>query len=249
MATEWAELDEEAWRIFGGLHRLLLRLAGRFPDELLSHARAMLGQGDLAYLPDTVTGAAVGLGVSMAPAEVDLLRHVVEALGDGGEPPSGADQVPLSEVVPATDHRFAPAPPAVLASAGARIPASLDLTGEPGADLDNLDDLDDLDDLRDELTDLTDDLVVDALSEHAGVVAIWRTWRFGPAGPPDGGQRVYLAEVEPGVRAWELTLDAQRELVQMDVEAPQVEVFWTGDELPPYHRAARDHAALLWNRP
>ncbi|MDR8412963.1 hypothetical protein MTP10_30050 [Nonomuraea sp. 3-1Str] len=67
-------------------------------------------------------------------------------------------------------------------------------------------------------------------------------------GSPDG-RRVYLAEAAPGVPAWDLTVDAQRELVQMGMDSPQVEVYWSGDDLPPYHRTARTGAALLWRRP
>ena len=61
MAAEPAGPDERVERIFRGVHRLLLRLAGRVPDELLTHARSMLAEGDLPYLPDTLTGAAAVL--------------------------------------------------------------------------------------------------------------------------------------------------------------------------------------------
>ncbi|MCG5220953.1 hypothetical protein [Streptosporangium sp. KLBMP 9127] len=239
MSAEWAELDEEAWRVFGGMHLLLLRLAGQVPDDLLTHVRTMLAVGDLAALPDAVSVAAVEFGVPLTAAEVELLRRVPVVLGIGGGEPVGVDQVTIGDAGPEVGHRFAPVPPHVLARAGTRIPAELDLTGAPPADLA---------DLADELRDLTDDLVADALAEHGGVVAVWRTWRFGPQGPPDGARRVYLAEVEPGVRAWEVTLAAQRELLQMDEDSPQVEVYWTGDDLPPYHLAARAATTLLWTR-
>ncbi|MFI6792165.1 hypothetical protein ACIBG4_33050 [Nonomuraea sp. NPDC050383] len=91
--------------------------------------------------------------------------------------------------------------------------------------------------------------MVDALTEHAGVVAVRRAWRTVSGGSPERGRRAYLAEADPGVPAWDLTVDAQRELVQMGMDSPQVEVYWSGDDLPPYHRAARTGAALLWRRP
>ncbi|MGN9846086.1 hypothetical protein ACTMTI_49025 [Nonomuraea sp. H19] len=229
MTAEPREPDEAVKRIFEGLHRLLLRLAGRVPDEFVSHARSMLAEGDLAYLPDTLSGTAAGLEVSLTMADAEILRDVLETLG-AGEQPAAVERIPISDVIPETGHLFAPALPEVLASAGTPLP------GESEGALAGL-------------TDLTDDLVVDALTEHAGVVAVWRAWRFGPGEPSQDGRRVYLAEVEPGVPAWELTMDAQRELVQMRVDAPQVEVYWSGDDLPPYHRTARTAAVLLYQRP
>ncbi|NRQ40511.1 hypothetical protein HII36_53165 [Nonomuraea sp. NN258] len=193
------ELDEQGRRIFEGLHRLLLRLAGRFPDDLVFRTRTMLAGGDLTYLPDIVTAAAAELGVTLTAPELDLLREVPVALGVGGEP-TGAGQVTVSADTPPTGHFFR----------------------------------------RDDETDLSDDLVTDALTEYAGVAGVWRAWRSDP------DRRVYLAEVAPGVPAWELTAVAQTELVQMDDDAPQVEVFWTGDDLTPYHRAALDHATPLY---
>ncbi|MFC7649922.1 hypothetical protein ACFQX6_63495 [Streptosporangium lutulentum] len=86
--------------------------------------------------------------------------------------------------------------------------------------------------------------MVDALSEHAGVVAVRRAWRDGS----EGARRVYLMEVDPGIPAWGPTLEAQIEASQMGESDPQVEVYWTGDDLPPYHRAAIEAAAFLWRR-
>lgn len=96
----------------------------------------------------------------------------------------------------------------------------------------------------DEPVDLTDQLLVDALSEQPGTVAVWRTWRITPGVP----RRVYLAEVDPEVPAWDVTLAGQHELAEMGESDPQVEVFWSGHDLPPYHRAAQAGATLLWRR-
>ncbi|MCG5220724.1 hypothetical protein [Streptosporangium sp. KLBMP 9127] len=226
MTAERAEPDEAVRRLFEGIHRLLLCLAGRVPDEFLTHTRSMLAEGDLAYLPDTLTGAAAGLGVSLTATEVELLRDALVALGPGGEP-AAVRRIPVADVTPVTGHRFAPASPEV--PARAITPASTE-GGFAGP------------------ADLTDDLVIDTLTEHDGVVAIRRAWRFGPGTPPHDGKRIYLAEVEPGVPAWDLTLDVQHVLIQLDQHAPQVEVYWSGDDLPPYHRTAHGHAALLWRR-
>ncbi|MFI6761339.1 hypothetical protein ACIBF5_19600 [Micromonospora sp. NPDC050417] len=191
------------------------------------------------------------LDLPLRAAEAELLRYTLVALGIEGDQPAGLPLVRISEdATPPTDHRFYPAPPEVLLSAGERIPPSLDLTGGDPDDLVALPaDLAHLDDLADDLTDSTDDRAVGNLSRHAGTVSVWRTWRFGPEGPSGTGERVYLAEVAPGTRAWKLAHEAQRELKWKGEEAPQVEVYWTGDELTPYHRAALAGAARLWARP
>lgn len=229
MSAGWAGLDDQAWRLYGGVHRLLLRLAGRLPDELITRARTMLATGDLAYLPETVTLAAAEGGVPLTAEDVEALREMFAALGLEGEP-TGADDITITTAVPATGHVFSPdwmSPP--------RVPAGLDLTGGvPG----------ELADLEGDLLDLADHLVVDALSEHTGVAAVRRAWREGP----EGVRRVYLVEVDPDVPAWELALAAQTELSQAGERDPQVEVCWTGDDLPPYHRFAREAAVLLWRR-
>ncbi|MGW4460879.1 hypothetical protein [Micromonospora sp. NPDC004704] len=230
---------------------MLFRFAGRVPDEWLTHTRDMLGGGDVNYLPDTISGSMLELGLPLRAAEAELLRHTMVALGIDEEEPAGLHLVRITEeLTPPTDHRFYPAPPEVLVSAGERIPASLDLTGGDPEDLVALPaDLAHLDDLADDLTDSRDDRVVGNISRHVGAVSVWRAWRFGAEGPPGAGQRVYLAEVAPGVSAWELAHEAQRELKWKGEETPQVEVFWTGDELTPYHRAALAGAARLWVRP
>lgn len=239
MTTGSPELDADTWQLYSGLHRLLLRLAGQVPDELETHARTMLGTSDLAYLPDTVAGSAAELGVSLTAPEADLLRRTLRVLDVGEDEPAGLGEISISPTTPPTGYRFAPVSPRVLTLAAARIRPGLDLTrGAPA----------DLADLAEELRDLPDDLVVDALTEHDGVVAIWRGWRFTPDWSADSARRVYLAEVGARVPAWELTYEAQEELGAVDEESPQVEVYWAGDELSPYHQAARANAALLWAR-
>lgn len=246
--TEGVFADESV-ELLVGLHRLLLRLAGRVPDELVTHARTLLGEGELAWLPDTVMGSAVELSVPLAASDVALLRRTVRSLGTPGGEPTGLDRVSISDDPPQVNHRFAPAPPDVLAVAGERIPVRLDLTGGDPDDLADLPaDLSALDDIADELTDEYDDVALVNMSRHAGVVGIWRAWRFGGDGPFVSGRRVYLVEVEPGVEAWTLVVDAQRALAQMGELSPQVEMYWTDDGLPPYQREALAHSARFWSR-
>ena len=239
MPRKFGELDTESRQLFEGLHRMVLRLAGRGPDDFLIHLRTLLAGGDLLYLPDTVAAGTVELGVSLTSSDVALLSRTLEALGVPGGPPAGLAQVRTSETIPATDYRFFPAPHDVLAKASSRLPESLDLTrGTPA----------NLADLAEELTDLVDDIAVDGLSEQTGVVRISRAWRFPPDLAANQARRVYLVEVAAGAPAWEIALAAHRELTSVEEGYGQVEVYWTGDVLPPFHQNAHAHAALLWVR-
>ncbi|MFC7647391.1 hypothetical protein ACFQX6_47885 [Streptosporangium lutulentum] len=107
MSAEWAELDDRARQLYGGVHRLLLRLASQLPDELITRARTMLAEGDLAYLPDAVMIAAAEGGVGLTAQEVGVLREVFAALGLEGEP-TAADEVTLTTSTPVTGHTFSP---------------------------------------------------------------------------------------------------------------------------------------------
>jgi hypothetical protein len=248
VTVEPTELDAQGWRLFGGLHRLLLRLAGRVPDDLLTHCRTLLGTVDVDYLPDTLAGTLAQLGVPLRADDIALLREASAQFGSPGAP-TGIDAVPLAEEVPATGHRFFPAPPGVLATAGARIPPALDLTGGDPEDFTVLPPhLAHLSDLAYDLTDAVDARMADFVAVRDATVAVGRAWRFDPSGRAAEPRRVFLIEVDPGVWAWTLTDEAQRELVRKGEPDPQVEVFWTGDDLPPYHLAARAGSARLWAR-
>jgi hypothetical protein len=246
MVDARVELGEQGWRFWSGLHRVFLRLAGRVPDDWLTHVRGMLAGGDLPQLPDIVSGSMVELGVPLAVGEVALLREIRMAFFDDPDP-VGVDMITLSEDVPETAHRFFPVPADVLVTDAARIPARLDLTGRPSELLMDLPPgLMHLDDLSLRMTDGLDNLLVPS-SDDGDLLSIARAWRFPPDGSPDDGVRVVLAEVAQFAPAWDVTGKLQRLLGSSGVPNPQVEVFWTGMELPPYHRAALDGSALFWS--
>ncbi|MEU1603556.1 hypothetical protein [Micromonospora matsumotoense] len=239
----WGEADD----LFAAVHRMLLRLAGRLPDEVVTHLRKFLGNGDLRYLPDAVSVATVQYAVPLSAADRELLAHVLLALDAPGGEPQLYDEVPVSEEVPPVGaFRFLPARAAVVERAGGWLPNPLDLTGGDPEDLTALPArLSDLADLAYELTDRIDDRLMDNVSRHPGVRGIWRAWRLAVGGS-SAEQRVCLVELSPGMRAWDITYDAQCALAEKGEEAPQVETFWAGEPLPPYQRAALAGAALLW---
>lgn len=97
-----------------------------------------------------------------------------------------------------------------------------------------------------------DSAMVIMLRRLDGVRRLWRAFRQ----DAEGLRRVYLAEVDLGTMAWHTAWEAQRELAKLvregagrrDDAVPAVEVFWPGQDLPPYHQAALARAELLWSR-
>lgn len=245
MADARAELGDQGWRFFSGMHRLLLRVAGRVPDEWLALMRRKLAGGDLVELPDYVAGGVAELGVPLAVGEVALLREMARTVFD--RDPLRVDEVAISAEVPGTDHRFFPVPADVLATDAARIPPRLDFTGGPGDDLWDLPPaLGDLDDLAMRLTDSEDQWPVTVLPMGEDALSVSRAWRFPADGPLSAGVRVLLVEVMEFAPAWDVAGRLQDGLERRGTVDPQVEVFWAGEDLPPYHRAALAGSALLW---
>lgn len=100
--------------------------------------------------------------------------------------------------------------------------------------------------------DYADHAIASHLSLQEGALRVWRAWRDDPGGP----RRLFLAEYGPGAEAWMITHFAAKRLAELKAgvrahgadAVPTVEVFWRGQDLPPYHRAALTQAELLWAR-
>jgi hypothetical protein len=243
------EAGEQGWRFYSGLHRLMLRISGRVPDDWLTDIRRMLAGGDLVQVPDTVAGSMVEFAVPLTVGEVALLREMVRVFF-GDRDPVGIDQVAISEQTPATGHRFFPVPAGVLATDAARIPPLLDLTGRPTDSLLDLPaELSELADISMRLTDVRDQAQVSVLRDAEDVLSTARAWRFPADRGLADGVRVVLVEVTAFAAAWDIGGRVQRSLARHGEADPQVEVYWSGEELPPYHRAALAGAALLWQAP
>src|SRR5258705_10940106 len=105
------EPTDEAWPVFSGLHRILLHLAGRMPDDWMTEARAWLGRGELEYMPDLISGGAAGSGVALPAEDLDELRALQAQYG-GPQAPAGVDLVPVTDRLPPTAPRLGPAPEA-----------------------------------------------------------------------------------------------------------------------------------------
>jgi len=81
-------------------HELLLRLAGKAPDDLIAQARAWLGEGRTGQAARAVMFAVLAQNIPLVEADVDLLDDL---LGDEGADSSALTQAPLAQ--------FDPAPP------------------------------------------------------------------------------------------------------------------------------------------
>ncbi|GAA4263289.1 hypothetical protein [Dactylosporangium darangshiense] len=217
----------------GDFHQLLLRMAGRLPDELISVARRWLAEGELVEIAQTVVFGALTGRVALTEADAELLAQTLTA---AGEDVDALADVELSEVDPQPLYGLAPVSPEVLDEYGDEVPYSIDLTvpyegpGQP-----------------DEVDAVLAAAVADALEAGTPAVALWRCWRF-PAidtqWPPP--RRMYLVQADDPAVLPALTAQLQAALEDVGEENPQVEVFFDADELPAYQRTALGFSALLW---
>jgi hypothetical protein len=211
-------------------HALLLRLAGRVPDDLLAEGRHQLVTGDLLGLASDVVSAVLAQRLSLSEPDCVLLAGLLAA---GGRDASVVGGVARHTDEPLPRHRFAPVSPEVLRMAQGAIRPRLDITAGDGS-------------IADGLVDDLDRSIAAVVARDEAALGLWRSFRFPPAAGSSG--RVYLVEVTRGARPYTLALRAQVALAQCGQAHPQVEVYATGDPLPWYQRWARDNATLLWAR-
>lgn len=200
-----------------GLHGLLLRLAGRLPDELLTESRRWLAAGETADVRRAVAYALRAGSIPLTAADAGLL---------GGEVPAGGVPPQAHAFSPA--YAFSPAGPGVPAG---DVPYSLDLTRQwdgPGG----------LDDI--------DRAAITAVEDRADVRGLWRSWRY-PAQetrwPPP--RRVHLVRADDDPVA--VAAAVQAALSAAGERDPQVEAYGADDELSDYQHTALTYSALLWS--
>jgi hypothetical protein len=94
-----------------------------------------------------------------------------------------------------------------------------------------------------------DRAAVGLVGSMSGVRGLWRTWRIRSDGPPwSHSRRVYVVEVDADADPVAITATVQHGLFGAGEMYPQVEVYVTGADLPPYVRLARAGGELLWAR-
>lgn len=94
------------WPIWAPLHRVLLDLAGRMPDDWLAHEHDALADGAVADLPDTIAGSVITAGVPLTGPDVTALREAQAAINGPGRDDL-INRVTVVPQTPATGHVFA----------------------------------------------------------------------------------------------------------------------------------------------
>jgi hypothetical protein len=209
-------------RVAPQLHELLLRLAGRVPDEVLTTSRQALGGGELGRLARLVTGAVLEYDIVLDRDDERLVRRLLIA--------HGADPAVLSDVdlLAATSARYSFAPSSPAPADRARDRAAVSAAGPAVA---------------------AADAAVAAVGAVAGALGMWRAWRSGAAGQPETAPcPVYLVEVAADADPVAATVLLQRALTAAGSTNPQVEVFLSRAELPSYQTLALASSELLWAR-
>lgn len=203
-----------------GCHRMLLRLAGRLPDGLLTRSRDWLAAGELGDLARSVAFWAVSQDAVLTEDDAALLSGL---LTEANADPSGLAQLTLEDFDPFPYYAFA-----------SEIPPELDNDGEAdsgaGAPVDAS----------------ADQVAVQALAAEPGAIGLWRAWRFPADGAPwPPPKRVFVVEVA-GVDAAGVAARLQDRLATAGETDPQVEVYETGLKIPVYQEFAQTYGELLW---
>lgn len=208
---------------------MLLRLAGRVPDELITQARSWLAEGAFDQLARAVAFAVTTHHLDLHVADAALLGELLVEAGADSTQLAAVNQVDHDAAAP---YVFQPLPPEELTEInrrGATPPVSIDLT------------------LTSASLDPFDAAAVAVVAERAGVRGLWRSWRLPVDGSPwPPPRRVYLIELTDPADCPTLTVELQRALAAAGDTAPQVETY-PGGEMPPfYQRSACGSGALLW---
>jgi hypothetical protein len=200
----------------GTFHGLLLRLAGRAPDDLITQSRNWLADGREADAARAITFAVLAQGIPLAEADVTLLSELLEA--------AGADSAVLSQVRLA---RFDPAPPYGFGPTPPNVPSPPRPDEAP----------------TDEVDQAAVAAAADGPGVR-GLWRAWRYPADDSPWPRP--RRIYLLEADKDVDLVEISARLAGQLAAAGERDPQVEAYPVGAELPTYQRLARAYAGLIW---
>jgi len=197
-------------------HGLLLRLAGKAPDDLITRARGWLAEGRVGDAARAVTFAVLGQNIPLVDVDITLLGDL---LADAGADASALTQVQLTQFDAAPPFGFGPTPPGV--------------EPPPRPDDAPLDDVDRA-------------AVAAASEEAGlrGLWRAWRYPADESPWPPP--HRVYLVEADEDADLVAVTARMQERLEVAGETDPQVETYPVDADLPTYQRLARAYAQLIW---
>jgi hypothetical protein len=197
-------------------HRLLLRLAGKAPDELVTQARGWLAEGREGEGARAVAFAVGAQNIPLVDIDIALLGELLDA--------EGADSSALARVQIADSD---PAPPFGFGATPPDVPTPVRPDDAP----------------LDEVDRQAVAAVAEVTGVH-GLWRAWRYPADDSPWPPP--RRIYLAEADEDVDVVGMTARLQQWLEAAGETAPQVEAYPVGVELPTYQRLARAYAGLIW---
>jgi len=202
-------------------HEMLLRLAGKAPDGLITRARGWLAAGRRGDLARAFTFWAVSNDVALTEYDTVLLGAL---MADEAADPSALAHLRVEDAEQLPYYSFAVQVPAGLTVEPVSPPRSrAKSAGNP------------------------EEVMTKAIAKEQGARGVWRAWRF----PSDGAlwpppKRVWVVEVDDGIHEIDVADRLQKRLAAVGEADPQVEVYQTGYELPVYQEFARAYGELLW---
>jgi hypothetical protein len=195
---------------------MLMRVAGKVPDEMISQTREWLAQGKLGEVTKAVIYATSSQGIAMDQLDITLLA---DQLNVEGEDPNLVGEITVAQ--------FDSAPPYTFSPNGPGLEDEEPLADGPQDDLD-----------RDAIE------TVKSIEGAVGLWRTWRSPLAGSPWPPP--RHIFLLETSAEAHFAEIAGRISRELTSAGESSPQVEVFPSGVELPVYQRMARAYSTLLW---
>ncbi|WP_157631522.1 hypothetical protein [Catelliglobosispora koreensis] len=224
--------------MYMNLHEMILRLAGRIPDEKLAKIRATLHEGDWQMTGAELEAVAFTYKV-LLPTQgmTQLPRRVTEPGWQTNKPLEPAGD--FNTVLPLKNYTFTPFPPQYLGQLPANWLDLLDISaGEPAIPYRQLR----------ELYGWDHSPLVPGLGPDDGVTGIWQSWRSGPD-PDSPVKRIYIIELHPKADPSEYESLARTDLTIANRSEEQLlEAYRSGWELPEYHRRAQFNGVLVWAR-
>jgi hypothetical protein len=198
-------------------HEMMLRLAGKAPDDLAAQCRGWLADGEFEALARAISFFAVANNVPLTSFDLGLLANVLE---DSDADPGKLTEIQIDDSDPMPFYGFAAELPDEF------VPVKTGSSTGP---------------------DKAEQALVKAVAAEAGAIGAWRAWRFPADGSPwPPPKRVFTIEVSHGTDQAAVTALLQQKLSSAKESTPQVEVYETGGELPIYQRLARGYGELIW---
>ena len=199
---------------------MLLRLAGRLPDDVLTRCREQLAQGALAELASAVMFCVLSQNIPLATADAAVLTALLPG-AERGASALGNVEIDDSDLVAWV---FSDALPGAAEGMGQD---EVQETSPDGA--------------------AVAQAIAGALDTEPGAIGCWRAWRLplddassAPAKP------VFVVEVSTSTDIAGVTARLQQRLAAAGETSPQVEVYPPDIELPAYQRLARGYGELVW---